>query len=123
VRLTVADVIDLTMADRTITYIAAGRSCRVEHDRLVFALGSRLVRPPIPGVFASSSDRSDKIYCYVAIISYAGSMVIENQVERCKATVQSLQLRPAAIPKRRFLAYADRIGGETTAVAGSWDQG
>jgi hypothetical protein len=66
-------------------------------------------------------DLSDKIYCYIAIIIYAGSMVIENQLEVCKATGRSLQLRPAAIPKRRFLAYADRIGGEAT--AGSWDQG
>lgn len=50
VRLVVAEVVGLSVADRTVTYIADGGPCQVAYDRMVFALGSRLVRPPIPGL-------------------------------------------------------------------------
>jgi NADH dehydrogenase len=50
VRLVVADIVGLSAADRTVTCVAAGREFQLAYDRLVFALGSRLVRPPIPGL-------------------------------------------------------------------------
>lgn len=50
VHLVVADVVDVSVADRTVTCAAAGRSSRLTYDRVVFALGSRLIRPPIPGL-------------------------------------------------------------------------
>src|SRR5207248_2012123 len=51
VRLVVADIVDLSVSDRTITCIAAGGPTQqLAYDRMVFCLGSRLVRPPIPGL-------------------------------------------------------------------------
>ena len=49
VRLVVAEVVGLSVADRTVTYIADGGPSQLAYDRMVFALGSRLVRPSIPG--------------------------------------------------------------------------
>lgn len=50
VRLVVAEVVGLNVADRTVTCIAEGGPSRLAYDRMVFALGSRLIRPPIPGL-------------------------------------------------------------------------
>jgi NADH:ubiquinone reductase (H+-translocating) len=50
VRLVVGKVVGLSVADRTVTCVEGSQPSRVAYDRLVFALGSRLVRPPIPGL-------------------------------------------------------------------------
>src|SRR5262249_43562072 len=50
VRWRVAEVADLNVADRTVSCVAAGERFELAYDRLVFALGSRLVRPSIPGL-------------------------------------------------------------------------
>jgi len=50
VRWRVAEVADLSVADRTVSCLAAGERFELAYDRLVFALGSRLVRPFIPGL-------------------------------------------------------------------------
>lgn len=50
VKLVVAEVTGLSIADRTVTCAAAGKSFQLGYDRLVFALGSHLVRPPLPGL-------------------------------------------------------------------------
>ena len=50
VRLVVAEIVGLSLADRTVSCVADGTSFQLAYDRMVFALGSRLVRPPIPGV-------------------------------------------------------------------------
>jgi NADH:ubiquinone reductase (H+-translocating) len=46
----VAEIVDLSVADRTVTCVAAGQRFQIAYDRMVFALGSRLVRPLIPGL-------------------------------------------------------------------------
>jgi NADH:ubiquinone reductase (H+-translocating) len=43
-------VSNIDVGNREVVYMAAGGSQRVSYDRLVIALGSRLVRPPIPGL-------------------------------------------------------------------------
>lgn len=50
VRTVVGEVRDINIADRTVTCATAAGSSQLSYDRLVFALGSRLVRPPIPGL-------------------------------------------------------------------------
>lgn len=50
VKLVVAEVTGLSIADRTVTCAAAGKSFQLAYDRLIFALGSRLARPPLPGL-------------------------------------------------------------------------
>lgn len=49
VRLVVGQIVGLSVADRTVTCVAGGQQSQLGYDRMVFALGSRLVRPPIPG--------------------------------------------------------------------------
>jgi NADH dehydrogenase len=50
VRSVVAEVVGLSVADRTVNCVADGKPSQLAYDRMVFALGSRLVRPPIPGL-------------------------------------------------------------------------
>jgi NADH dehydrogenase len=56
VRLVVAEITGLSVADRTVSCVAKGRSFQLAYDRLVFALGSRLARPAIPGLRALAFD-------------------------------------------------------------------
>ncbi len=44
------EVTGIDVAGKTVAYDAGPRQCVVSYDRLVCALGSRLVRPPIPGL-------------------------------------------------------------------------
>jgi NADH:ubiquinone reductase (H+-translocating) len=50
VRLVVGEVVGINVVDRIVTCVASGRPSQFDYDRMVFALGSRLVRPPIPGL-------------------------------------------------------------------------
>jgi NADH:ubiquinone reductase (H+-translocating) len=50
VKLVVADVTEFSIADRLVTCASADGAVRLPYDRMVFALGSRLVRPPVPGL-------------------------------------------------------------------------
>ena len=43
-------VTGIDVANRLVTYEMAGAQQQIGYDRLVFALGSRLARPPIPGL-------------------------------------------------------------------------
>ena len=56
VKLVVAEVTGLSIAERTVTCAAAGKSFQLLYDRLVFALGSRLARPPLPGLAEHAFD-------------------------------------------------------------------
>jgi NADH dehydrogenase len=44
------DVAGIDLANRKVTYAMRGRRHLLDYDRLVFALGSQLVRPEIPGL-------------------------------------------------------------------------
>src|SRR5262249_51262407 len=46
----VGDVTDIDVDGRRVSWSASGRIRSLEYDRLVFAIGSQLVRSPIPGV-------------------------------------------------------------------------
>jgi NADH dehydrogenase len=46
----VGEVVDIDIPGRTVACSIAGNPCALPYDRLVFALGSRLARPPIPGL-------------------------------------------------------------------------
>ncbi|MGH7041619.1 MAG: FAD-dependent oxidoreductase, partial [Acetobacteraceae bacterium] len=50
VRHIVGEVTDIDVAGRAVTCSIQGSTHALPYDRLVFALGSRLVRPPIPGL-------------------------------------------------------------------------
>src|SRR4051794_20796712 len=50
VRWLVGTVTEIDTATRAVTYDTAQGSQRISYDRLVFALGSRVARPPVPGL-------------------------------------------------------------------------
>jgi NADH:ubiquinone reductase (H+-translocating) len=56
VHLVVAGITNLSVADRTVSCVAEGKPIRLAYDRMVFALGSRLARPPIPGLAEHAFD-------------------------------------------------------------------
>jgi NADH dehydrogenase len=51
-----AEVTDIDVTARTIAYRAQSRTGTLPYDRLIFALGSCLSRPPIPGLAAHAFD-------------------------------------------------------------------
>jgi NADH:ubiquinone reductase (H+-translocating) len=71
VRLVVAEITGLSVADRTVSCVAKGRSFQLAYDRLVFALGSRLARPAIPGLRAHAFD----VDTYAAAIRLGAHLV------------------------------------------------
>jgi NADH dehydrogenase len=50
VDIVIGDVVSVDCARRQVCCTEAGRTVALTYDRLVFALGSRLVHPPIPGL-------------------------------------------------------------------------
>ena len=50
VKLVVAEIADIDISHCAVTCLADGKTLQLGYDRLVFALGSRLARPPIPGL-------------------------------------------------------------------------
>ena len=56
VRRVEGEITDIDVAGRTVTYEGNGKKQSIAYDRLVFALGSRLARPPIPGLAALAFD-------------------------------------------------------------------
>jgi NADH:ubiquinone reductase (H+-translocating) len=50
VRLVVGEIAGLNVDERTVAFVAQGGPSQLLYDRMIFALGSRLVRPPIPGL-------------------------------------------------------------------------
>jgi NADH:quinone reductase (non-electrogenic) len=50
----VANVMDIDIRERTVACAVDGASNRLAYDRLVFALGCRLARPPVPGLEAAT---------------------------------------------------------------------
>jgi NADH dehydrogenase len=51
-----AEVVDIDLAGRRVACRVAGAGMDIPYDRLVFALGSRLVRPAIPGLAEHAFD-------------------------------------------------------------------
>lgn len=130
VRLVVADIVGLNIADRTVDYVAAGTPARFPYDRMVFALGSRLVRPPIPGLREYSFDvdtyeAAMRLGAHLAGIAHdprspgrdtvlvvgaglTGIEVATEMVGRLSATLADPQARPRVI----LADHAERIGSD-----------
>jgi NADH dehydrogenase len=50
------DVVDIDVATRRVAWSASGRTQSLQYDRMVFAVGSQLVHPPIPGLAEHAFD-------------------------------------------------------------------
>lgn len=60
----------IDIATRTVTYGSGGATQQIGYDRLVFALGSKLARPPVPGLAEHSFD----------VDTYAAAMVLNEHI-------------------------------------------
>ena len=98
VDIVIGEVISVDCARRQVSYSEAGRSVVLTYDGLVFALGSELFRPPIPGLAEHGFD----------IDTYAAA-------SRLQAHLAALPDRPAS--PGRFTALV--IGGGLTGVEGA----
>jgi NADH dehydrogenase len=91
----VGEVTSIDYGRHEITYRSAGRATTLPYDRLVFALGSELARPPIPGLAKHGFD----------IDTYDAAVLLQ-------AHLKTLPHRPAA--PGRFTALV--VGGGLTGV-------
>lgn len=130
VRLVVAEIVGLNIADREVACVAAGRPSQLPYDRMVFALGSRLVRPPIPGLRehafdVDTYDAAMRLGAHLSGLAHdprssgrdtvlvigaglTGIEVATEMVGRLSATLADPQARPRVILADR----AERIGSD-----------
>lgn len=113
VRLLVAEVTGLSVTDRTVTCVAKGKSFQLAYDRLVFALGSRLVRPPIPGLREHAFD----VDTYDAAMRLGGHLAAAGRgtvlvVGAGLTGIEVAAEMPARLQSPRVILadHADRIG-------------
>jgi NADH dehydrogenase len=95
VEIVVADAVGIDCARRRVSWVQSGRTVALTYDRLIFALGSELVRPPVPGLAEHGFD----------IDTYEAA-------SRLQAHLASLPSRPPA--PGRFTALV--VGGGLTGV-------
>lgn len=121
------DVTGVDVAARTVAYEAGGTAQSIAYDRLVFALGSCLARPPIPGLGEHGFD----------VDTYAGAERLNTHISGLKsgqstvlvvgggltgieaATEMPGKLRAAGIASPRVIIadHAPRIGSDMGAGA------
>jgi len=121
------DVTGIDVVARTVAYEADGKEQSIAYDRLVFALGSRLARPPIPGLDEHGFD----------VDTYAGAERLNTHISGLKsgqstvlvvgggltgieaATEMPGKLRAAGIASPRVIIadHAPRIGSDMGAGA------
>ncbi len=121
-----AEVTDLDFARKTVACSAKDGPCSVAYDRLVFALGSRLVRPGIPGLATHTFDvdtyaaaarlnahiaalpsRPSSAGQYTVLVVGAGLTGIETATEmpgKLRAAIAAAQSAAPASPPRVILA-------------------
>jgi NADH:ubiquinone reductase (H+-translocating) len=99
VRWVVADVTAIDAASRSVTCTTAGGPLDLPYDRLVFALGSRVRRPPVPGLREHAFD----------IDTYDAAM-------RLGAHLTSLADRPASAGRDTVLVVGAGLTGVEAAA-------
>jgi NADH dehydrogenase len=112
----------IDVARRIVTYEAACVSQEIGYDRLVFALGSRLARPPIPGLSRHGFDvdtyeAAMRLNAHIAKLSVGGStvLVVGGGLTGIEAAAEMpAKLRAAGITAPRVILadHAPRIGSD-----------
>jgi len=115
-------VTGMDVAHRIVTYDAGGTPQRIDYDRLVFALGSRLVRPPIPGLSGYVFDidtyqAAMRLNAHIAKLPTGGStvLVVGGGLTGIEAAAEMpAKLRAAGITAPRVILadHAPRIGSD-----------
>lgn len=115
-------VTGIDVVSRTVTYDADGLAGRIAYDRLVFALGSRLARPPIPGLAehgfdVDTYDAAMRLNEHIAKLPPGGStvLVVGGGLTGIEAAAEMpAKLRAAGIASPRVILadHAPRIGSD-----------
>ena len=115
-------VTGIDVANRIVTYEAAGTSQQIGYDRLVFALGSRLARPPIPGLAehgfdVDTYDAAMRLNEHIAALPKGAStvLVVGGGLTGIEAAAEMPgKLRAAGITAPRVILadHAPRIGSD-----------
>jgi len=121
------EVTGIDVAGRTVAYEVDGKEQSIAYDRLVFALGSRLARPPIPGLGEHAFDvdthaAAERLNTHISGLKSGQSTVLVvggglTGIEA--ATEMPGKLRAAGITSPRVILadHAPRIGSDMGAGA------
>ena len=117
----------IDIANRTVTYEADGASQRIGYDRLVFALGSRLARPPITGLAehafdVDTHDAAMRLNEHIAHLPADASTVLVvggglTGIEAAAELPGKLRAAGIASPRVILADHAPRIGSDMGAQA------
>lgn len=115
-------VTSIDVAKRTVTFEAAGTSRQIGYERLIFALGSRLARPRIPGLAEHGFDvdtyeAAMRLNDHIAHLPSGGStvLVVGGGLTGIEAAAEMpAKLRAAGIVAPRVILadHAPRIGSD-----------
>lgn len=115
-------VTSIDVAKRTVTFEAAGTSQQIGYERLIFALGSRLARPRIPGLAEHGFDvdtyeAAMRLNDHIAKLPAGGStvLVVGGGLTGIEAAAEMpAKLRAAGIVAPRVILadHAPRIGSD-----------
>lgn len=120
-------VTGIDVAERSVSYATGGVARRIGYDRLVFALGSQLTRPPIPGLaehgfdvdtHAAASRLNEHIACLPSGASTA--LVVGGGLTGIEAAAElpgKLRAAGIAAPRVILADHAPRIGSDMGAEA------
>lgn len=120
-------VTGIDVANRLVTYDDSGGSQQVGYDRLIFALGSRLARPPIPGLAEHGFDvdtyeAAMRLNAHIARLGSGASTVLVvggglTGIEAAAEMPGKLHAAGIASPRVILADHAPRIGSDMGAEA------
>lgn len=127
VRRLLGTVDSIDVANRRVTYVAAGTTQPIGYDRLVFALGSRLARPPVPGLAEHAFDVDTytgamRLNGHIAALPKGASPVLVvggglTGIEAAAEMPGKLRAAGIAAPRVILADHAPRIGSDMGAEA------
>jgi NADH dehydrogenase len=127
VRRLLGRVTGLDVASRTVTYGFDGVQQLIGYDRLVFALGSRLARPPIPGLAkygfdVDTYDAAMRLNGHIVRLGSGASTVLVvggglTGIEAAAEMPDKLRAAGVASPRVILADHAPRIGSNMGAEA------
>ena len=112
----------IDVAIRTVTYESGGATQQIGYDRLVFALGSRLARPPVPGLAEHAFDvdtyaAAMRLNAHIAALPSGASTVLVvggglTGIEAAAEMPGKLRAAGIASPRVILADHAARIGSD-----------
>jgi NADH dehydrogenase len=122
VRRVEGEVTGIDVAGRSVAYDANGKKQSIVYDRLVFALGSRLAHPPIPGLAAHAFDvdtyaGAERLNAHISGLNAGQSTVLVvggglTGIEAAAEMPGKLRAAGIASPRVILADHAERVGAD-----------